>query len=71
MEGYVEGYICGKTKRRINADLNASSNITRKLGYKVEIKKIESYIATHKGLKPITPRGGVKPETPAVETPSI
>ena len=69
MEGYVEGYICGKTKRGINADLNASSNITRKLGYKVGIRKMESYIATHNELKPITPLGGVKPETPAVETP--
>jgi len=69
MEGYVEGYICGKTKRRINADLNASSNITRKLGYKVEIKKIESYIATHKGLKPINPRRRGKARDPGSGNP--
>jgi len=45
-------YICRKTKRRINADLNAASNITRRIGYKVKIKKIASYIVTHNGLKP-------------------
>lgn len=55
MEGYVEGYICRKLGRKINADLNAVSNVARRIGYKVEIRKIESYIATHNGLKPITP----------------
>ncbi|MFZ8823851.1 MAG: hypothetical protein ACO2O0_06860 [Desulfurococcales archaeon] len=64
-------YICRKTKRRINADLNASSNIARRLGCKVEIKKLVSYIATHNGLKPTTPLGGVTLETSAVKTPSI
>ncbi len=60
-------YICRKTKRRINADLNASSNIARRLGYKVEIREIMNYIVTRNGLKPITPRGGVTPKTPVVE----
>ena len=69
MEGYVEGYICGKTKRRINADLNASSNITRKLGYKVGIRKMESYIATHNELKPINPRRRGKARDPGSGNP--
>jgi putative transposase len=61
-------YICRKTKRRINADLNAASNITRRIGYKVKIKKIASYIVTHNGLKPITPLERITPKTPTVET---
>ncbi len=61
-------YICRKTKRRINVDLNAASNIARRLGYKVEIRKIESYIATHSRLKTHNPAEGVTPKTPAVKT---
>ena len=58
----------------MNADLNTSSNIARRLGYKDEIRKIVRYIATHNRLKPITAcplRGGVTPKTPAVETPAL
>ncbi len=62
-------YICRKAKRRINAVLNAASNRAKRIGYKVEIKKILSYIATHGGSKPLTPLRGVTPKTSAVEPP--
>ncbi len=64
-------YICRATGRRLNSDLNSASNIARRLGCKVEIREIMSYIVTRNGLKPITPRGGVTPETPAVKTPPL
>lgn len=53
-------YICKKTGKKLNADLNAASNIAYRAGYKVAIKKIESYKVTHNGVKPVTPlRRGV------------
>ncbi len=64
-------YICRASGRRLNPDLNASNNIARRLGCKVEIRKIMSCIATCNGLKPITPGGGVMRETLAVETPPL
>jgi len=48
-------YVCEKTKKKLNADLNAATNIAHRAGYKVVIKKIESYKATHNGVKPVTP----------------
>jgi len=48
-------YICKKTGKKLNADLNAASNIAYRAGYKVAIKKIESYKVTHNGVKPVTP----------------
>ncbi len=33
-------YMCKKTGKKINADLNSTSNIARRLGHKVEIRKI-------------------------------
>jgi len=40
------------------------------MGYRI-IRKIESYIAIHDGLKPISSLGGAKPKTPAVEIPPL
>jgi len=49
-------YVCKKTGRKLNADLNAAVNIARRAGYTVAIsKKIESYRVTHNGVVPITP----------------
>jgi len=48
-------YVCKKTGKKLNADLNAATNIAHRAGYKVAIKKIESYKATHNGVKPVTP----------------
>jgi len=48
-------YICEKTKKKLNADLNAATNIAYRAGYEVMIKKIESYSVTHNGVKPVTP----------------
>jgi len=49
-------YICRKTRRKINADINASLNIARRIGYKITItRKIESYLITHNGAKPLIP----------------
>jgi putative transposase len=51
-------YECEKTRKKINADLNAASNMAKKMGHEIEIRRIESYIATHSGVKPITPQRG-------------
>ncbi|MDT7889646.1 MAG: zinc ribbon domain-containing protein [Desulfurococcales archaeon] len=49
-------YMCRKTRKKINADINASLNIARRLGYMIRIaRKIESYSATHNGVKPLIP----------------
>jgi len=42
-------------EKKLNADLSAASNIAHRAGYKVVIKKIESYKVTHNGVKPVTP----------------
>jgi transposase len=37
-------YICKKTRKKINSDINAALNIARRLGYRIRIaRKIESY----------------------------
>jgi len=58
-------YICEKTGKKLNADLNAAVNIAYRAGYEVEIRKIESYRVTHNGVKPVTPTRRGQPETPA------
>jgi len=58
-------------EKKLNADLNAPVNIAHRAGYEVVIKKIESYKVTHNGIKPITPAGGGKPETPASRDPIL
>ena len=50
-------YVCRRTGRKINADVNAALNMARRQGYKVKImRKIESYLVTHNGVKPLIPR---------------
>ncbi|MFZ8823135.1 MAG: zinc ribbon domain-containing protein, partial [Desulfurococcales archaeon] len=47
-------YICRKTGKKINADINAALNIARRLGYRIEIsRKIESYSITHNRVRPL------------------
>jgi putative transposase len=49
-------YICRKTGKKINADINAALNIARRLGCRIRIsRKIESYLVTHSGVKPLIP----------------
>jgi hypothetical protein len=61
-------YVCELTGIKINADLNAARNIAKKVGYEVPIpKKILSFIVTTNGVKPITPKEGVTPETPKIK----
>jgi len=45
-----------KTGKKINANVNAALNIARKLGHRVRVsRKIESYLVTHSGVKPLIP----------------
>jgi putative transposase len=61
-------YVCETTGIKINADLNAARNIAKKAGYEAPIpRKILSYIVTSNGVKPITPKEGVTPETPKIK----
>jgi putative transposase len=49
-------YICSKTGKKINADINAALNIARRLGHRIRIaRNIESYLVTHSGVKPLIP----------------
>ncbi len=54
---YIRGLcICRKTGKKINADINVSPNIARRLGHRIRIaRKIESYHVTHNGVKPLIP----------------
>ena len=62
-------YICRKTNKKINADINAALNIAKRIGYKIIItRKIESYLITHNGVKPLIPSRGLTPETQRFET---
>jgi len=55
----------------MNADLNATMNIAYRVGHVVGVKKIESFVVTHNGVKPITPlRRGIA-QDPTVETPPL
>ena len=68
-EEYIEGYICKKTRRKINADINATPKIARKPGHRIKIaRKIESYMATHNGVKPLNLHQRANTRTPAIET---
>jgi len=49
-------YVCRRNGRKVNADVNSALNMARKQGYRVKItRKIESYIVTHNGVKPLNP----------------
>jgi len=62
-------YICSKTGKKINADVNAALNIARRLGYMIRIsRKIESYSITHNDVKPLNPRQGANTPDPSIET---
>ena len=63
-------YICRKTGKKINADVNAALNIARKLGHRVRVsRKIESYLVTHSGVKPLNPLQRANTRDPSIETP--
>jgi len=65
-------YICSKTGRKINADINAALNIARRLGYRIRVsRKIESYLVTHSGVKPLNPLQGANTQDPGIETPPL
>jgi len=51
-------YICEKIGKKLNADLNAASNIANRAGYEVMIEKIESYRVTHNSVILIAPSRG-------------
>jgi transposase len=70
MGGYIELYICRKTGKKIDADINAALNIARRLGYKIKIsRKIESYLVTHSGVKPLNPLQRANTRDSSIETP--
>jgi hypothetical protein len=49
-------YICNTAGGKINADVNAALNIARRIGYEIRVmRKIESYLVTHNGVKPLIP----------------
>jgi len=61
-------YVCESTGIKINADINAARNIAKRAGYEVPMpRKILSYIVTSNGVKPLTPKEGVTPETPRIK----
>jgi len=64
-------YICSKTGKKINADVNAALNIARRLGYRVRVsRKIESYLLTHNGVKPLNPLQGTNTPDPEIRNPA-
>jgi len=65
-------YICSKTGKKINADINAALNIARRLGHRIRIsRKIESYLVTHNGVKSLIPLQGANTRDPSIETPPL
>jgi putative transposase len=62
-------YICRKTGKKINVDINATLNIARRLGHEIRItRKIESYLVTHSGVKPLIPHQRANTRDPSIET---
>jgi hypothetical protein len=52
--------------------VNAAINIARRIGYKVEItRKIESYLVTHNGVKPLNPHRRANTQDPEVRNPPL
>jgi len=60
-------YVCSVSGRRMNADLNAAVNIAYRVGYVVSVKKVESFVVTHNGVKPVTPHQRGIARDPAVK----
>jgi putative transposase len=64
-------YICSKTGKKINSDINAALDIARRLGYRIKIaKKIESYHVTHNGVKSINPHQRANTRDPSDRSPA-
>ncbi|WP_291998782.1 zinc ribbon domain-containing protein [Caldivirga sp.] len=58
-------YICLRTGRTINADINASMKIARKVGYEVKVKhKILSFQVTTNSTKPLNPHQRANTQDP-------
>jgi transposase len=65
-------YICSKTGKKINADINTTLNIVRRLGHRIRIaRKVESYSITHNDVKPLNPRQRANTQGPSIDTPPL
>ena len=65
-------YVCRRTGRKMNADVNAAINIARRNGYRIKItRKIESYIVTHNGIRPLIPHRRANTQDPEVRNPAL
>jgi putative transposase len=65
-------YICKKTGRKINSDINVALNIARRLGYRLKItKNIESYTVTHNGVRPLNPHQRANTRDPEIRNPVL
>jgi putative transposase len=65
-------YICNKTGKKINTDINAALNMARRLGHRIKIaKKIESYHVTHNGVKPLNPHQRANTRDPEIRNPAL
>jgi hypothetical protein len=65
-------YICKKTGRKINSDINVALNIARRLGYRIKItKNIESYTVTHNGVRPLNPHQRANTRDPEIRNPVL
>jgi len=64
-------YECKKTGKKINSDINAALNIARRLGHRIRIaRKIESYLVTHNGVKPLIPLQRANTRDPEIRNPT-
>jgi len=65
-------YVCRRDGRKVNADVNSALNIARRQGYNVKItRKIESYIVTHNGVKPLIPVRRANTQDPEIRNPAL
>jgi putative transposase len=65
-------YVCRRNGRKVNADVNSALNIARRQGYKVKItRKIESYLVTHNGVRPLIPVRRANTQDPEVRNPAL
>jgi putative transposase len=65
-------YVCRRIGRKINADVNAALNMARRQGYRIKVtRKIESYIVTHNGVKPLNPHRRANTQDPEIRNPAL
>jgi putative transposase len=65
-------YVCRRTGRKVNADVSSALNMARRRGYKVKItRKIESYIVTHNGVRPLNPDWRANTQDPEIRNPAL